>query len=167
MKKMETMFAPWRMEYLVCEKQEGCVFCKCSNRCDDYVLFEGKSCFVILNRYPYVNGHLMIIPHRHLGGLEELTAEERTEIFELLDVSVKVLKEAMKPDGFNVGMNLGKAAGAGIAEHVHMHVIPRWEGDTNFMTVVGNVRVVPEDLAVTAAKLIPLFEKYTRGGEKR
>jgi ATP adenylyltransferase len=167
MKKMETMFAPWRMEYLVCEKQEGCVFCKCSTRCDDYVLFEGKNCFIILNRYPYVNGHLMIIPQRHLGGLEELTAEERTEIFDLLDVSVKVLKEAMKPDGFNVGMNLGKAAGAGIAEHVHMHVIPRWQGDTNFMTVVGNVRVVPEDLAVTAARLIPLFEKYTRGGEKR
>ncbi|HPL96225.1 MAG: HIT domain-containing protein [Smithellaceae bacterium] len=164
---METMFAPWRMEYLVCEKQEGCVFCKCSTRCDDYVLYEGKSCFVILNRYPYVNGHLMIIPNRHLGGLEELTAEERSEIFDLLDVSVKVLKEAMKPDGFNVGMNLGKAAGAGIAEHVHMHVIPRWEGDTNFMTVVGNVRVVPEDPAVTAAKLMPLFEKYTRGGEKR
>jgi ATP adenylyltransferase len=130
-------------------------------------LFEGKNCFIILNRYPYVNGHLMIIPQRHLGGLEELTAEERTEIFDLLDVSVKVLKEAMKPDGFNVGMNLGKAAGAGIAEHVHMHVIPRWQGDTNFMTVVGNVRVVPEDLAVTAARLIPLFEKYTRGGEKR
>ena len=151
----------------MCEKQEGCVFCKCSTRCDDYVLYEGKSCFVILNRYPYVNGHLMIIPNRHLGGLEELTAEERSEIFDLLDVSVKVLKEAMKPDGFNVGMNLGKAAGAGIAEHVHMHVIPRWEGDTNFMTVVGNVRVVPEDLAVTAARLIPLFEKYTRGGEKR
>ena len=167
MKKMETMFAPWRMEYLVCEKQEGCVFCKCSTRCDDYVLFEGKNCFIILNRYPYVNGHLMIIPQRHLGGLEELTAEESTEIFDLLDVSVKVLKEAMKPDGFNVGMNLGKAAGAGIAEHVHVHVIPRWQGDTNFMTVVGNVRVVPEDLAVTAARLIPLFEKYTRGGEKR
>ena len=95
---METMFAPWRMEYLVCEKQEGCVFCKCSTRCDDYVLFEGKNCFIILNRYPYVNGHLMIIPQRHLGGLEELTAEERTEIFDLLDVSVKVLKEAMKPE---------------------------------------------------------------------
>lgn len=155
------------MEYLVCERQEGCVFCKCSTRCDDYVLFEGKHCFIILNRYPYVNGHLMIIPERHLGGFEELTAQERTEIFDLLDVSVKVLKEAMQPDGFNIGMNLGKAAGAGIAEHVHMHVIPRWEGDTNFVTVVGNVRVVPEDLAVTAAKLIPLFEKYTRGGDKR
>jgi len=159
---METMFAPWRMEYLVCEKQEGCVFCKCSTRCDDYIVFEGKTCFVMLNRYPYVNGHLMIIPERHLDDISELTAEERREIFALLDISVKVLKDAMSPNGFNVGMNLGKAAGAGIAEHVHVHVIPRWEGDTNFMSVVGNVRVVPEDLATTAAKLAPLFKKYSR-----
>jgi ATP adenylyltransferase len=159
---METMFAPWRMEYLVGEKADGCVFCKCSIRCDDYIVFEGKTCFVMLNRYPYVNGHLMIIPERHLGGIEELTDEERKEIFALLDISVKVLKDAMNPHGFNIGMNLGKAAGAGIAEHVHVHIIPRWEGDTNFMSVVGNVRVIPEDLATTAAKLAPLFKKYSR-----
>ncbi len=156
------MFAPWRMEYLVCEKKEGCVFCKCSTRCDDYIVFEGKTCFVMLNRYPYVNGHLMIIPGRHLGGIEELTDEERKEIFALLDISVKVLKDSMNPHGFNIGMNLGKAAGAGIAEHVHVHIIPRWEGDTNFMSVVGNVRVIPEDLATTAANLAPLFEKYAQ-----
>lgn len=156
------MFAPWRMEYLVCEKQEGCVFCKCSTRCDDYIVFEGKTCFVMLNRYPYVNGHLMIIPERHLDDISELTMEERSEIFALLDTSVKVLRDAMKPNGFNVGMNLGKAAGAGIAEHVHVHVIPRWEGDTNFMSVVGHVRVVPEDLATTAEKLAPLFRKYSQ-----
>ena len=159
---METMFAPWRMEYLVCEKQEGCVFCKCSTRCDDYIVFEGKTCFLMLNRYPYVNGHLMIIPERHLDDISELTMEERSEIFALLDTSVKVLRDAMKPNGFNVGMNLGKAAGAGIAEHVHVHVIPRWEGDTNFMSVVGHVRVVPEDLATTAEKLAPLFRKYSQ-----
>lgn len=156
------MFAPWRMEYLVGEKTDGCVFCKCSIRCDDYIVFEGKTCFVMLNRYPYVNGHLMIIPGRHLGGIEELTDEERKEIFALLDISVKVLKDAMNPLGFNIGMNLGKAAGAGIAEHVHVHIIPRWEGDTNFMSVVGNVRVIPEDLVTTAAKLAPLFKKYSR-----
>jgi len=156
------MFAPWRMEYLVGEKTDGCVFCKCSIRCDDYIVFEGKTCFVMLNRYPYVNGHLMIIPERHLGGIEELTDEERKEIFALLDISVKVLKDAMNPHGFNIGMNLGKAAGAGIAEHVHVHIIPRWEGDTNFMSVVGNVRVIPEDLATTASKLAPLFKKYSR-----
>ena len=157
---METMFAPWRMEYLVGEKPDGCVFCKCSIRCDDYIVFAGKTCFVMLNRYPYVGGHLMIIPERHLGDLEALTSEERVEIFALLEISVKVLKEAMQPNGFNIGMNLGKAAGAGIAEHVHVHVIPRWDGDTNFMSVVGNVRVIPEELAATAAKLAPLFKKY-------
>lgn len=154
------MFAPWRMEYLVCEKPAGCVFCKCSVRCDDYIVYSGKTCFVMLNRYPYVGGHLMIIPERHLGDLAELTLEERAEMFHLLDISIKVLKEAMNPNGFNVGMNLGKASGAGIAEHVHMHVIPRWEGDTNFMSVIGNVRVIPEDLSTTAARLVPLFKKY-------
>jgi ATP adenylyltransferase len=159
---METMFAPWRMEYLVCEKQEGCVFCKCSTRCNDYIVFEGKTCFVMLNRYPYVNGHLMIIPQRHLGDIAELTSEERMEMFTLLDISVKVLREAMNPQGFNAGMNLGKAAGAGIAEHVHLHIIPRWEGDTNFISVVGNVRDIPEDLATTAANLAPLFKKYAQ-----
>ncbi|MFO7570593.1 MAG: HIT domain-containing protein, partial [Smithellaceae bacterium] len=136
---METMFAPWRMEYLVEKKPEGCVFCKCSIRCDDYIVFEGRTCFVMLNKYPYVGGHLMIIPQRHLGDVSELSDAERKELFDLLDVSVKVLREAMNPHGFNVGMNLGKAAGAGVEEHVHLHVIPRWEGDTNFMSVVGHV----------------------------
>jgi ATP adenylyltransferase len=161
---METMFAPWRMEYLLSKKAEGCVFCQCSVQCDEYIVFGGKTCFVILNRFPYVNGHLMIIPARHLGDITELTLEERAEIFSLLDISVKVLREAMNPNGFNIGINLGKAAGAGVAEHLHVHVIPRWEGDTNFMTVVGNVRIVPENLAVTAAKLVPLFKKYAEGG---
>lgn len=156
------MFAPWRMEYLVGDKMDGCVFCKCSVRCDEYIVFEGKTCFVMLNRYPYVNGHLMIIPQRHLGDVLELTGEERLEMFTLLDVSVKVLREAVKPHGFNVGMNLGKAAGAGVEEHVHLHVIPRWEGDTNFMSVVGNVRVIPEDLATTTVRLAPLFKKYAQ-----
>jgi len=167
MKRMETMFAPWRMEYLVSKKPEGCIFCKCSIRCDDYIVYEGKTCFVMLNRYPYVNGHLMIIPVRHLGGVEEMTSAERLEMFFLLDVAIKVMRENLNPDGFNVGMNLGRAAGAGVAEHAHLHVIPRWEGDTNFMSVVGNVRVVPEDLAVTAAKFAPLFQKYAGEGENR
>ena len=156
---METIFAPWRMAYLTDEKPDGCVFCKCSIRCDEYVVFEGKTCFVMINRYPYTGGHLMIIPNRHVGQYAELTIAERTEIFGLVDISIKVLKESMNPGGFNVGMNLGKAAGAGIEEHIHVHVIPRWEGDTNFMSVVGEVRVIPEDVAITAAKLAPLFQK--------
>jgi ATP adenylyltransferase len=159
---METIFAPWRMEYIKGEKPDGCVFCKCSIRCDDYVLYEGKTSFVMMNKYPYVNGHLMIIPVRHVGSLEYLTQEERIEIFNLLETAVKVLKEAMKPDGFNIGVNIGKAAGAGIEEHFHVHVIPRWEGDTNFMSVVANVRVIPEEMAITAANLVPLFKKHLR-----
>jgi ATP adenylyltransferase len=161
---METIFAPWRMDYIKSEKANGCVFCKCSIRCDEYVIFEGKSSFVMMNRYPYICGHLMIIPARHTGRIEDLTNEERTEIFALLDASVRALKEAMNPDGFNIGMNIGKAAGAGIAEHIHVHVIPRWEGDTNFMSVVNNVRVIPEDVQVTAAKLTPLIRKYYQEG---
>lgn len=159
---MDKIFAPWRMEYIKGEKPEGCVFCQCSVRCDDYVIYEGKTCFVMMNRYPYVSGHLMIIPVRHIGKIEDLTGEEKSEIFDLLDIAVNVLKEAMNPDGFNIGMNLGKAAGAGIEEHVHVHVIPRWEGDTNFMSVVNDVRVIPEDVQKTAAKLAPLFNKYQR-----
>lgn len=159
---MDKIFAPWRMEYIKGEKPEGCVFCKCSIRCDDYVIYEGKFCFVMMNRYPYVCGHLMIIPLRHIAEIEELSGEERIEIFALLDTAVKVLKEAMNPGGFNIGMNIGKAAGAGIEEHVHVHVIPRWEGDTNFMSAVNNIRVIPEDVQTTAAKLAPLFRKYHR-----
>jgi len=156
---MDTIFAPWRMKYIKGEKPDGCVFCKCSIRSDDYVIFEGKTCVVMMNKYPYISGHLMIIPKRHIGKIEDLTLDEKNEIFSLLDTSVRVLKEAMNPGGFNIGMNLGKAAGAGIEEHIHVHVIPRWEGDTNFMSVVGEVRVIPEDVAITAAKLAPLFKK--------
>jgi ATP adenylyltransferase len=159
---MDTIFAPWRMEYIKGEKPEGCVFCKCSIRCDEYVIYEGKSCFVMMNRYPYVCGHLMIIPMRHIGQIEELTRDERSEIFALLDTTVRVIKEAMNPGGFNIGINIGKAGGAGIEEHLHVHVIPRWEGDTNFMSAVNDIRVIPEDVLTTAAKLSPLFKKYHR-----
>ncbi|PKN64066.1 MAG: HIT family hydrolase [Deltaproteobacteria bacterium HGW-Deltaproteobacteria-10] len=157
---MDTIYAPWRMEYIKSEKPDGCVFCKCSIRCDDFLIYEGKSCFVMMNKYPYVSGHLMIIPLRHIGKIEDLTGEERSEIFSLLDKTVRVLKEAMNPDGFNIGMNIGKAAGAGVEEHIHVHVIPRWEGDTNFMSAVNNIRVIPEDMHKTAKKLAPLFQKY-------
>jgi ATP adenylyltransferase len=104
----------------------------------------------------------MIIPARHLAGLEDLTFEERNEIFVLLDWAVRALKELMQPEGFNIGMNLGKAAGAGVEEHIHLHIIPRWGGDTNFMSVVNDVRVIPEDLSRTAANLVPLFKKYSQ-----
>lgn len=157
---MDTIFAPWRMRYIAGEKDEGCVFCKCSVRCDNYVLYEGRNVFVMMNKFPYISGHLMIIPNRHIAKYEELSQAERKEMFNLLETSFKALREAMNPSGFNVGMNIGKAAGAGIEEHIHLHVIPRWEGDTNFMSVVGNVRVIPEDVETTAEKLAPLFKKY-------
>jgi ATP adenylyltransferase len=157
---MYRIFAPWRMEYITAEKPAGCVFCKLSIRCEEYIIYEGKTAYVMMNKYPYISGHLMIIPARHTDKLEDLTQQERNEIFVLLDVSVRVLKEAMNPHGFNIGMNIGKAAGAGVEEHIHVHVIPRWEGDTNFMSVVNDVRVIPEDVQTTVARLVPLFKKY-------
>jgi ATP adenylyltransferase len=157
---MDRIFAPWRMEYIKAEKTTGCVFCKASIRCEEYIIYEGKTAFVMMNKYPYISGHLMIIPSQHTDKLENLTHQERNEIFVLLDVSMRVLNEAMHPQGFNIGMNIGKASGAGVEEHIHVHVIPRWEGDTNFMTVVNDVRVIPENVETTTAKLVPLFKKY-------
>ena len=157
---MEKIYAPWRMEFIKGEKQAGCVFCKDSARCHDLVLYEGKSAFVMMNRYPYNSGHLMIVPFRHICEMEDLLPEEKREVFDLLDESIKILKEAMSPEGFNVGINLGKAAGAGIVDHMHVHIVPRWSGDTNFITTVGDIRVVPEDIHKTCALLIPYFKKY-------
>lgn len=162
MKYMDTMFAPWRMDYIKGEKPEGCVFCKTSIRALDYVIYDGKTCSVMVNKYPYTSGHLMVIPLRHVAEVADLTREEKMEMFALLDTAIKVLREAMNPGGFNIGLNIGKASGAGIDEHLHMHIIPRWEGDTNFMSAVNNIRVVPEDLRTTAVKLAPLFQKYHR-----
>ena len=157
---MEKLYAPWRMEFIKSEKPAGCIFCRDSIRCVDLVLFEGKNAFVIMNRYPYTSGHLMIVPFRHVSRLEDLLPEEKLEIFNLQDVSVRVLNSAIQPDGFNIGMNLGKAAGAGIEDHIHVHVVPRWSGDTNFMSVLGDVRVIPEDIYKTCELLMPHFKKY-------
>ena len=148
------------MEFIKGEKHAGCVFCKESVRCHDLVLYEGNSSFVMMNRYPYNSGHLMIVPARHICEMEDLLPEEKKEIFDLLDMSIKILKEAMNPEGFNVGINLGKAAGAGIVDHMHVHIVPRWSGDTNFITAVGDIRVIPEDIYKTCELLMPYFEKY-------
>ncbi len=157
---MKSIYAPWRMAYIKSEKVQGCVFCKESIRDDSYVLLDGKTAFVMLNAYPYTNGHLMIIPFRHLSSLEALLPEERLEMFSLVDISVRVLKETMNPDGFNIGMNLGRAAGAGIDDHLHLHVVPRWNGDTNFMSVVGDIRVIPDDILKSCEELKGVFSKY-------
>lgn len=159
---MQSIYAPWRMLYIKGEKPEGCVFCRDSIRGVDLVLHEGAVAFVMMNLYPYISGHLMIIPYRHVSEVEALRPEEKIEIFDLVDLSVRALKETMQPQGFNIGMNLGKAAGAGIDDHLHVHVIPRWGGDTNFMSTVGKVRVIPEDLFETRDRLLPIFRKYQR-----
>ncbi len=157
---MEMIHAPWRMAYIGGEKPDHCVFCHVSAQ-RELIVHEGSAVFVMLNRYPYTCGHLMVIPRRHLSRLEALTEEERREIFSLLDCCVRVLRDEMAPDGFNIGMNLGMAAGAGIEHHLHVHVVPRWNGDTNFMSVVGDIRVIPEDIVKTAQRLLPHFQKYT------
>lgn len=139
---------------------QACIFCAALGSDDDleaHVLHRGDEAFVLLNAYPYNTGHLMIAPNRHVGELDELSPREREGLMELTSASTSFVREGMWPDGFNIGMNLGRVAGAGIPGHLHLHVVPRWGGDTNFMPVVGHTRVLPEMLADTDAKLRPLF----------
>lgn len=153
---MERIWAPWRMQYIQKEKPEGCVLCqkpKENNDALNYILYRGEKNYLILNSYPYSRGHLMVTPYRHVAGLEELTEEERHEHFEIVSRSIKLLRRAFNPEGFNLGINMGKVAGAGIEGHVHTHVVPRWQGDTNFMTVLSDIRIMPEALAETYKKL--------------
>jgi ATP adenylyltransferase len=153
---MEQIWAPWRIKYIEMEKAKGCILCEKPGQNRDvqnYILHRGKKNFVMLNSYPYNPGHLMIAPYRHVANLEELTKEELHEHFEIVGLSLKVLRQVFKPGGFNIGINLGRVAGAGIDDHVHTHIVPRWQGDTNFMPVVSDVRVMPEALADTYEKL--------------
>jgi ATP adenylyltransferase len=147
-------------------ESSGCIFCNASDPArDELVLVRGRLAYVILNLYPYNNGHLMVVPNRHVPNLASLTADEQGELMQLTRRAEIALNEAYSPHGLNVGINLGRPAGAGVADHLHVHLVPRWNGDTNFMTVVGNVRVVPEDLQATRAKLAPIFERLAHGGE--
>jgi ATP adenylyltransferase len=155
---MERLWAPWRMEYINSARvgEGGCIFCDLPAEDDDeknYILTRSEKAFAILNKFPYNSGHLMIAPFRHVGELEQLEDEEALNLHHLLQRSLKALKEAMTPDGFNIGMNLGQVAGAGIPDHVHWHVVPRWNGDTNFMPVVAETKVLPESLATTFGRL--------------
>ena len=156
---MATIFAPWRMAYIAGMKPDHCVFCE-PGQPEELIVYRGRSAFIMLNRYPYTCGHLLIIPQRHVSKLPDLTSAEKMEMLSLVEMSIEVLSEEMKPDGFNIGMNLGRAAGAGIDDHLHMHVVPRWSGDTNFMSVVGDIRVIPEDIIKTGERLAPHFQKY-------
>ena len=140
-----------------------CIFCHIndSDRAE-LVLFRGRVSFVILNLYPYNNGHLMVVPNRHAPALATLTSDEQVELMQLTRHAEMALTEAYAPQGINIGINLGKAAGAGVPGHLHVHLVPRWSGDTNFMTTIGDARVLPEDLATTAKKLRPIFERLAR-----
>lgn len=159
---MKTLWAPWRMEYILADKSGECVLCPGEDRSRDeerLILYVGERVLVIMNKYPYTNGHLMVAPIRHVGDLEDLSGEEMLDLMSMLRKVTRILKEQMGPDGFNVGLNLGRVAGAGMEDHLHFHVVPRWDGDTNFMTVFAEVRVIPEHIKETYNKLHPYFDR--------
>ncbi len=148
------LWAPWRAGFVLSEREEGCIFCNRFNMEDsveNLILFRGQHNFIILNKYPYNSGHSLIVPNRHLAHLDELTTEEASEFFELTRLTVAALKRGIQPHSLNIGMNLGRSSGAGIPEHMHMHVVPRWQGDTNFMPVIGGTDVI-------SVPLEPLYE---------
>ncbi len=159
---MERLWSPWRYRYVSgTGEPHGCVFCEAARATgpDGLLLARGRTCFVILNLYPYNSGHLMVVSNRHVPSLGDLDREERAELIEVIAKSECALNEAYRPQGMNIGMNLGRSAGAGIVDHLHVHLVPRWTGDTNFMSVVGQVRVLPEELEQTAERLRPIFAR--------
>jgi ATP adenylyltransferase len=146
---MDNLWAPWRIRYILGEKETGCFFCRKSQEADDaknHILIRDRTCFALLNTFPYNAGHLMVAPYKHTGELVDLSAQELAEAGALVVRCQQVLTRALKPQGFNIGLNLGRCAGAGVLDHVHWHIVPRWEGDTNFMPVLADVRVVPQAL---------------------
>lgn len=165
---MSVLWAPWRMEYILSEaKGGGCILCPGEDRERDaerLILHVGPRSLVMMNRYPYNNGHLLVAPRRHVPDLEGLSPEEMLDLLGSVRTSIGALRRLMKPEGFNVGLNLGRVAGAGVEAHLHFHIVPRWSGDTNFMTVLGEVRVIPEHIRETYGKLAPYFEAFEHSG---
>ena len=158
----EPLWAPWRMEYILSKKEGGCIFCSyaaadATTFAEAHVLVATEHAYVVLNKYPFAAGHLLVVPRRHEGELEMLTEAEHDALFRLTRDAASRLRRAVSAQGLNVGVNLGKAAGAGIGEHLHVHIVPRWEGDTNFMPVLADVRVMPQHLAATFHHLFPFF----------
>ena len=154
------LWAPWRLQYLKGEKSSDCIFCSKPALGDDeaaLIVHRGSSCYVILNAFPYTSGHLMVAPYDHVGDLRDLPAETAGELLSLAQRSLGAIERVYRPEGFNLGANLGEVAGAGFAEHVHMHVVPRWKGDTNFMPVVGDTSVMPEALPDSWRRLREAF----------
>jgi ATP adenylyltransferase len=154
----ERLWAPWRLEYIESgSKQPGCIFCEKPTAGDDeaqLIVHRGEHAYVLLNLYPYANGHLMVAPYRHVADPGDLDTAERAEVWDLFDRSLRALRAAMEPHGFNAGVNLGRVAGAGVEGHVHLHVVPRWNGDTNFMPVLADVKVMPEHLSRTHERIV-------------
>ena len=164
---MKALWAPWRMDYILDENRQSsaktdCVFCiadECGDDSEKLILWRSKMAFVVMNRFPYNNGHLLIAPYRHVADLCDLSVDENREISDMICLCREVLMEAMSPQGMNIGLNLGAAAGAGIADHLHWHLVPRWQGDTNFMPVLGETRVIPQHLASTFELLSNTFSR--------
>jgi ATP adenylyltransferase len=159
---VETLWAPWRMEYVLGKREPYCIFCpggQGATGAERLILHHGKLSMVMMNKFPYNNGHLLVAPWRHVSGLDELNDAEMLSLMRWIRNCTLILKEVMRPEGFNVGLNLGREAGAGIAGHLHFHIVPRWTGDTSFLTVMADVRSIPEHIAQTYAKLLPHFTK--------
>jgi len=158
----DKLWAPWRIEYILSEKPKDCFLCqypKDNNDQKRLILYRGDETFVIMNYYPYNNGHLLIAPYKHTNELSDLSSNAKLEMMNLMEATVKILKETMNAEGFNTGLNLGKVAGAGVKDHLHMHIVPRWNGDTNFMPVIGHTKVISEGLEETWKKLYKYYQK--------
>jgi len=166
---MKRLWAPWRMPYLKDPKPAGCIFCVKTRQSDDrtnLILYRGRQAFVMMNLYPYSNGHLLVSPYRHVASIEELDPATLTDLMRTAQRALRAVRIAYKPDAFNLGINQGREAGAGIEAHVHLHIVPRWNGDTNFMPVLAGTRVIPEHLESAYDRLLPLFKtarKKTKG----
>jgi ATP adenylyltransferase len=170
-REIQNLWAPWRMEYILGfkdGKKSACIFCERFPQNDDtknLILFREQHCFVIMNRFPYNSGHLMVVPYRHTGNLQDLSDEENLELMKVLQICQKVLKKGMKPQGYNIGMNLERVGGAGVEDHLHWHIVPRWNGDTNFMPVIGDTKVISEALDKTYQRLKVALEKFQEKDE--
>ncbi len=164
---MKVLWAPWRMGYILSEKKnDNCIFCTGTDRSKDadrLILCVGEKSLVMMNRFPYNNGHLLVAPRRHVPGLEDLKSKESLDLLMMVRRSIEILRKVMAPEGFNVGLNLGHVAGAGVEEHMHFHIVPRWNGDTNYMTVLDDIRVIPEHIRKTYRKLRPDFMQWSAG----
>ncbi|MHC1627209.1 MAG: HIT family protein [Candidatus Nezhaarchaeales archaeon] len=166
-KRLAILWAPWRMKYIESPKKETCIFCIGEDKEKDrknLIVYRGSKSFIIMNRYPYNTGHVMIAPYKHVGDLTLLTDEELLDLMKNVNLSIRILREALKPEGFNIGINMGKVAGAGVEDHVHVHVVPRWLGDTNFMPVISQIKVMPELLETTYDKLREALSKLIERG---